>query len=350
MSSTQALQQKINKKYGPGTLIKGKDLKGLTIPRATTGFLSADIALGGGWPLNQWNEIVGQPSNGKSVVATRAIVANQQLNPDHTTLWIASEDFVPDWEERQGMDLDRVVVLNTNEMELAFNTIDEALEERMVDAIVVDSYPALFPTGEFDNNGKERPIGEVRPGLAAQMMGQMFRKTNASKSRSLTDDDDRDCLLLMINQWREKIGVMHGDPRTTPGGKAKDFAYFTKVEVSKTEWIKGEQGQYVGQTIRIKNLKNKTAPPGRIASFDFYFEDVPGIPAGSYDRIKEMFFVGIAFDVFEKSGNKYLFKGEPLYDGPHPSKEKAAMALREDLDLQDDVTREVLAAASRETA
>jgi recombination protein RecA len=344
VSDTAALQRKINKKYGAGTLIRGTQLKDVRIPRTTSGFLSLDVTLGGGWPLNQWNEIVGQPSQGKTVLATRAIVANQQKNPDHTTLWIASEDFVPDWEEKQGMDLDRVMVLNTNEMELAFNAVDEALQERMVDAIVIDSYPALFPTGEFDQGGKERLIGDVRPGLAATMMGQMFRKTGASKSRSLVEDD-RDCLLLMINQWREKIGVLHGDPRTTPGGKAKDFAFFTRVDVSKTDWIKGEDGNFVGQTIKVKNLKNKTAPPGRIASFDFYFDDVPGISAGSYDHIKEMFYIGVAYDVFEQDGNKYLYKGTPLYTGPHPSKDKAANALREDLDLQEDVRKEVLKVA-----
>lgn len=346
MSTAASLKAKINKKHGAGTIVSGKELKGLTLPRTTTGLLSLDIQLGGGWVLNKWNEIVGQPSMGKSVLASRAVIANQQLNPDHTTLWVASEEFVPDWEEKQGMDLDRVIVLNTNEMELAFNTIDEALEERLVDCIVVDSYPALFPTGEFDQGGKERPIGETRPGLAAAMMGQMFRKTGASGARSLIHDD-RDCLLLMINQWREQIGVMHGDPRITPGGKAKDFAYFMKVDVSRGDWIKHD-GEVVGQTIKIKNTKNKTAPPGRVATFDFYFADIPGIPAGTYDHIKEMFYVGVAYDVFEQDGNKYLFKGEPLYTGPHPSKDKAAMALREDLDLQEQVRKEVMAIATRE--
>ena len=341
MSDLASLQRKINKKYGPNTLVKGEVLKDLEIPRTTSGFLSLDLTLGGGWPLNQWNEIVGHPSHGKTVVATRAIAANQALNPDHHTLWIASEEFVPDWAAKQGVDLNRVTVLNTSEMELAFNTVDEALQERMVDAIVIDSYPALHASGEFD----DRDIGEFRPGLNAVLMGQMFRKTNTSKFRSLVDED-RDCLLLMINQWREKIGVLHGDPRTTPGGKAKDYNFFTRVEVSKTDWIKGEDGDFVGQTIRVKNLKNKTAPPGRIASFDFYFEDVTGIPAGTYDSIKEMFFVGIAYGVFEKEGNKYLYKGEPLYDGAHPSKDKAADALRADLDLQEDVRKEVLRVAS----
>lgn len=341
MSELDALIRKFNKEHGGGekVIIRGSELKDLHIPRTTTGSLTIDVALGGGWPLNQWNEIVGNESAGKTVLALKSIAANQQRNPDHQTLWIASEDFVPDWAQKLGVDLDRVVVAQIHVMEHAYQLIIDALVEKAVDAVVVDSLPALVPDVEA-----ARDMDDLSPGLGARLTGKWLRKSGKASRRSLVNED-RDCLLILINQWREKIGVSFGDPRTTPGGKAKNFSCFTRVEVSRDEWIENAESIKVGQTMKARAFKNKTAPPNRVATVDFYFDDVEGLQAGSFDTVKEILNLAVYYDIIEKVGNSYFFGGEKLYDGPHPSKAKAAAAMRADLDLQDQISAEVLAIA-----
>ena len=335
MSELNNLVAKFNKKLGAGTLVRGSDLKeeSLAIQRVTTGSLSFDIMLGGGWPLNQWNEIIGNPSNGKTVMTLKTIAANQAKDPGYQTLWIASEDFVFPWAESLGIDLDRLTIVTTNVMEDAYQIVVEALDARAMDAVVIDSLPALVPGDEA-----ERQMAEWTMGLGARLTGQFMRKTSKSQKRSLTEED-RPCLGIIINQWREKIGVMYGDPRTTPGGNAKNYNFFTRVEVSRDEWIEHSKRR-VGLSIKAKSIKNKTAPAHRVGSVDFYFDDVPGFAAGSYDSVKEMFLVGCAYEVVDRSGAYYSYGGQ-RWQG----KDNALEAIREDLDLQDSLTADVMAVA-----
>lgn len=335
MSELKNLVASTNKKFGAGTLVRGSDLKQdqLVVQRASTGSLAFDIMLGGGWPLNQWNEIIGNPSNGKTVMTLKTIAANQAANPSYETLWVASEDFVFPWAEALGIDLSRVVIATTNVMEDAYQIVVEALDQRAMDAVVIDSLPALVPGDEA-----ERQMAEWTMGLGARLTGQFMRKSTKAQKRSLIEDD-RPCLGIIINQWREKIGVMYGDPRTTPGGNAKNYNFFTRVEVSRDEWIE-HQKQRVGITIKAKTIKNKTAPANKVAAVDFYYESVPGFPAGSYDSMKELFLLGCAYDVVSRAGSFYSFGGE-RWQG----KEAALAGIREDLDLQDSLTAEVMKVA-----
>lgn len=332
MSIAELIKQ-ANRKYGDGFLIKGSDIRDDVMQRASTGSLSFDIMLGGGWPLNKWNEIVGNPSNGKTVMVLKTIAAQQALNPDYETLWIAAEDFVPDWAERLGVNLDKVYVADTNVSEQAFQLVNDALDDRAVDAVIIDSLPALVPGDEA-----ERAAGEWLPGLQARLTGQFMRKTGKTIRRSLTEDD-RPVLALIINQWRDQIGVMYGDPRTTPGGKAKNFSYFTRVEVSRDDWLRDVSKNRVGISIKAKTMKNKTAPPQRVGVVDFYFSDTDGFSAGDYDSVKEIFSVGQAYGVIERGGSYYSFNGERLND--KAGKEEAENRLRYDLDLQDQIRAEV---------
>jgi recombination protein RecA len=335
VSELNNLVAKFNKKLGAGTLVRGSDLKGenLTIQRATTGSLSFDIMLGGGWPLNQWNEIIGNPSNGKTVMTLKTIAANQAKDPKFETLWIASEDFVFPWAESLGVDLNRLTIVTTNVMEDAYQIVVEALDARAMDAVIIDSLPALVPGDEA-----ERQMAEWTMGLGARLTGQFMRKTSKAQKRSLTEVD-RPCLGIIINQWREKIGVMYGDPRTTPGGNAKNYNFFTRVEVSRDEWIEHSK-QRVGLTIKAKTIKNKTARPYQVSGVDFYFADVPGFPAGSYDTVKEMFVLGCAHEVVDRAGSYYSFGGQ-RWQG----KDAALEGIREDLDLQDALIADVMAVA-----
>lgn len=300
-----ALVARVNKKYGAGTIVSGSELAGLELPRCTTGSLAFDLMLGGGWPLNQWNEIIGQEHHGKTVMALKTIAANQAIDPDYEVLWVASEQFVPTWAEKCGVDLDRIQLVETTDMETAYQIMLEAAEGRAADAIILDSYPALIPRIE-----EAKDMGESNPGRGALLTGQFFRKVGKGTKRSLIDGSDRPMLGIIINQWREKIGVTHGDPRTTPGGKAKNFAFFTRVEVSRAEWIdhgSGEGKRRVGIAMKARTHKNKTAPSQRQALVDFYFDDASPFHAGEYDTVKETVNIAMAFEIIDRKGAWYYF-------------------------------------------
>lgn len=309
MSARAELLKAVNKKYGEGTLIKGKELKNRSIPRITTGSLSFDIMLGGGWPVNQWNEIIGQPSAGKTVVVMKTVAANQALDPNFEVLWIAAEQFVPDWAESAGVQLDRVDLIETNVMEHVYEIIVQALELRAYDLIVIDSYPALLPSEEAEKEVKDSTVA-----LGAKLTSKFYRKAGKTGRRSMIADD-RPWTGLVINQWREKIGVMYGDPRTTPGGQHKDFEYFTRVEVSRDEWILNEKKLRVGLSMKAKTLKNKVSPAHRAGAVDFYFDRTESFEPGQYDSLKELFFVGQAFGIIEQGGGIYKFAGERIGKG-----------------------------------
>lgn len=329
MNALDDLIAKINKKSNSTLVQRGTDLKELEIPRCTTGSLAFDLMLGGGWPLNCWNEIIGNESNGKTVMALKTIAANQALNPSHETLWVASEDFVPEWAEALGIDLNRVAVARTVIMEEAYQLVIDAIDARAVDAVVIDSYPALIPTVE-----DEKSMTEMSVGLGARLTGQFMRKSNKAQRRSLVEED-RPCLGLIINQWREKIGVMYGDPRTTPGGKAKNFSYFTRVEVTRDDWLERGTAK-VGIAIKAKTIKNKTAPPQRTGLVDFYFADSSPFRQGEYDSVKEISNIAISLDIVSRRGAMYQF-GEEKWRG----KEEFLKSLYEDLDLRSVIDKSV---------
>lgn len=332
MDTQEELVARHNKKYGPGTLVRGDQLRRLELPRVTTGSLSFDRMLGGGWPLNQWNEIIGNESQGKTVLALKTIAANQADNPDYQVLWVASEEWVGEWSLKLGIDPKRVILAETNIMEDAFEIILDFIDNQAVDAVVLDSYPALVPASE-----DEKAMVDWQQGLGARLMGKFMRKSNTAQRRSLIHEE-RDCLALIINQWREKIGIVYGDPRTTPGGKAKNFSYFTRVEVARDSWIEDMNKAKVGLTIKARTTKNKTAPNQRTGQVDFYFDDTPGFAAGEYDTVKEVFTLAVAHDIIVRGGAFYKY-GETRWKG----KDEVLVALRSEPDLAADISAQVLA-------
>jgi recombination protein RecA len=333
--SLSELVHSVNKKHGSGTIVHGKDVPRVGPARVTTGSVAFDWMLGGGWPLNQWNEIIGNPSNGKTAMVLKTLAANQAANKGHETLWIASEGFVPDWAEKLGVDVSRVGIVETNIMEEAYEVVIHALEEQAVDAIIIDSLPNLSPGEEA-----EKEMGQWQVGLGARLTNKFTRKAAKSQKRTLTEPDSRDCLCIIINQWRQKVGLVFGDPRTTPGGQGKDYAYFTRVEVARDGWIEegvGDTKRKVGLTIKARTIKNKTAPQYRSASVDFYFSDSEGFHAGDYDSVKEVFTLGVAFGIIERPSKvAYEYRGEKWNGAP-----KTIAALRDDPDLRQDIADEI---------
>jgi recombination protein RecA len=320
--SLDEIADEINKKLGEEILIKGSAAKA-EVPHVSTGVLAYDLALGGGWAANQWNEIVGEESSGKTAIAYRTIAANQQRDPEWLALWVAAEEYVPDYAASFGVDLDRLWVVETNEMESALELVLKAVENRAVDCVVLDSLPALVTETEVNKSMDEASVA-----TGAQILSRFFKKCAKAQRRSMTDED-RACTLIAINQWRDKIGVMYGDPRTTPGGKAKNYYYFTRVEVRRDEWISegSKLDTRVGQTIKMRVMKNKTYRPQQIAQADFYFADTYGFRKGEFDTVKDIVNVALALELFE---GRYKFEGERIAS----KKEELYDIVRQDLGLQ----------------
>jgi recombination protein RecA len=319
--SLQSILSALTKKYGDDVIIKGSQVIEAT-PRITTGVLAYDLMLGGGWPVNQWSEIIGEESSGKTALAYKTIAANQALDPEYTAMWVAAEAYVPEYAKAIGVDLDRLWVVETNIMEEVYDLVIRVLDNRAVDLIVIDSLPSLVPGDE-----SEKMMEEFTVGLGARLTGKFFRKASKSQKRSLIRED-RGCTGLIINQWREKIGVMWGDNRTTPGGKAKNFHYFCRVEVKRDEWIKAKD-ETVGQTIKARTMKNKTYRPQQVAVVDFYFADSQGFQFGDFDTVKDIVNIAISSELITRAGAYYSY-GDQKWQG----KDGVLQAVREDLDLQ----------------
>ena len=331
MSLDKALAQ-INKKYGENTVVLASKIAAPT--RFPSGSLSLDMILGGGWPTNQWHEIIGEASNGKTALALKTIAANQKRDPNFTTIWIAAEEWVPEYAEMCGVDPTRVHVFTSNVMEIALSAVLEFVDTKEVDCVVIDSLPALVPAAE-----DEKEMDEFTVGRGAQLMGKFFRKMEKAGRRDLLGGE-RPFIGIIINQWRMKIGVMYGDPRTTPGGEAKNYFFFTRVEVKRDEWIEtgtGQEKRKVGQTIKFQTRKNKSAPPGQTAFVDFYFDDGTGIDKGEYDFAKEIVSLAILNKIVTRAGAYYRYS-----DRQWQGAEALLNSIREEVDLQEQLTKDVL--------
>ena len=333
-ADAQKVMAQINKRFGANVVVVGKDVRTDLITRVTTGSTTFDYVLGGGFPANQWNELIGEASHGKTAIALKTIAANQAKDPDYTTVWVAAEQWVPEYAAMCGVDPSRVIVIETNIMEEAYDAVIAFAESKSVDAIVIDSLPALVPSPEDEKNMDEMTVGR-----GALITNKFFRKAGAAMKRSLVEDE-RPILGIVINQYRMKIGVMHGDPRTTPGGEGKNYAFFTRAEVRRDEWIEAGTGvnkQRVGQRIKIRVLKNKTAPPQRIAFVDFYFSPFSIYEAGDYDVAKEIAAMSIVKGIVDRKGG-WIYYGDRKWQG----QEALVNSIREEVDFLEELRDKVM--------
>ncbi len=268
-----------------------------------------------------------------TAVAFKTLAANQDANPDFTAVWVAAEEFVPEYAEMCGVDLSRLVLVETNIMEHAFDSVLKFASSRTVDGIILDSLPALVPLPE-----DEADMDKASVGRGALVTNKFFRKIGSSMKRSLTEAD-RPIFGLVINQYRMKIGVMHGDPRTTVGGEGKNYSYFSRVEVKRDGWIevgKGDQKRKVGQSIRLRTTKNKTAPSQQTAFVDFYFGPGGDCLPGDYDFGRELVNLAHHYDILDRSGSWFSFAGQKWQGA-----EAVADAIRQDIDLREAMDKEV---------
>jgi recombination protein RecA len=331
----------INKAFGAGAVLFGNEIALDQSGRLPSGSLSVDVALGGGWTIGQWHEIRGYQSSGKTTLLLKTIAACQKMDEDFTTWWSASEMFNRSYAELLGVDTSRVIVHDNNVLEDALEAVLEVAKAQVVDCVVIDSYPAMVPRKE-----EQGESGDSLPGQGARLLNQFFRMQGSATRRSLVDASERPITCFLVNQWREKI-TMFGDPRTTPGGKGKDFACVTQTEVVRVEMIYDaydpesdkKSGNPVGQTMSLYTLKNKTAPPHRRAEVDFYFKDYDQHFAGSFDAIKEIVAVGITLKLIKsESGSWFSFEGVRM-NGRKGVRE----AMADDPDLSDRLVNSVMA-------
>ena len=312
--------QQIEAQFGAGSIMAlGNDSK-QEIRGISTGSLSLDMALGGsGLPCGRIIEIYGPESSGKTTLALHAI-AEAQKTGGIAAFVDAEHAFDPTWAKKLGVSLDTLLVSQPSSGEEAMQIVEMLVKSNAVDVIVIDSVAALVPRKELEGE-----IGDSHVGLQARLMSQSMRKLTGAISRSKT-------CTIFINQIREKIGVMFGSPETTPGGRALKFYTSVRIDVRRIGALKDGDVQ-VGQRVKAKIVKNKVAPPFRIAEFDMMHTN--GI---SYEG--DVLDLGVAHQIVARSGSWFKYDGTHLGQG----KEKARNFLIENRDICEEIRQKVLEA------
>lgn len=313
------------------------------IKKFTSGLLALDVALGGGWPGNKWVEVYGKESNGKTSIILNTIAANQQLDPNFTTFWCASEYFDPDWATQNGVDVSRVVVFDTNNMETAYQMIIDAVASQQFDCHVLDSYPALAAGEEI-----EKGMDQNSMALGARRTGQFFRKIEGYYS------NDRPYIGFFVNQLRDAIGSFspYGTPTTTPGGKAKNYFFYQRVLISRDEYIEekveGQGKVKVGQTNKYLLEKNKAAAPKSVAMGDFYFlPSEKGFVPGEFDTVKDIITMAVLFKVIKRAGAWFSYVTEDGEEFKWQGRDPMVADIRSNLDLKEEIFRLTLDIATK---
>lgn len=294
----------IKKQFGDGAIMTlGSHSESHAVEVIKTGALTLDVALGiGGVPRGRIVEIYGPESSGKSTLALH-IVASAQKNGGLAAYVDAEHALDPSYAAKIGVKLDDLMISQPDSGEEALNIAETLARSNAVDVIVIDSVAALVPKAELDGE-----IGDTHMGLQARLMSQAMRKLTAALSRSNT-------CAIFINQVREKIGVVYGNPETTTGGRALKFYSSIRLDIRRTGGIKGGDGSETGNRVRVKVVKNKMAPPFRTAEFDIMFDE--GI-----SRTGTAIDLGVVYNIIEKKGSWFSYKGQRLGQGREAVREE----------------------------
>lgn len=305
LKALDAAITQIEKAYGKGSVMKLGDSKAnMNIETVPTGSLSLDIALGlGGVPKGRIIEIYGPESSGKTTVALH-MVAEVQKRGGIAGFIDAEHALDPVYAKNIGVDIDNLYISQPDNGEQALEITETMVRSGAVDIVIVDSVAALVPKAEIDGD-----MGDSHVGLQARLMSQALRKLTAVISRT-------NCIVIFINQLREKVGVMFGNPETTTGGRALKFYSSVRLDVRRTESLK-QSGEIVGNHVRVKVVKNKIAPPFKEAEFDIMF-------GRGISKEGDILDLAANANVVEKSGAWYAYKGAKIGQGRENAKQYLA--------------------------
>lgn len=321
LKALQLAMEKIEKDHGKGTIMKMGNEKIEEIPVISSGSLGLDLALGvGGYPRGRVIEIFGPESSGKTTLAIHAI-AEAQKNGGIAAIIDAEHAFDRFYAEKLGVDIENLLISQPDNGEQALEIADQLIRSSAIDIVVIDSVAALTPKAEIEGD-----MGDSKMGLQARLMSQALRKLTGSINKTNTT-------CIFINQLREKIGVMFGNPETTTGGNALKFYASVRLDIRKTGQIK-DGDNVIGNQTRVKVVKNKVAPPFRKAEFDIMFGE-------GVSLIGELIDLGVEFGIVKKSGSWFSYGDTKLAQGRDATKE----LLKDNPELAEEIQAKVRVAA-----
>jgi recombination protein RecA len=309
---------KMDKTYGKGTVMKMSDQSVLDVDVIRSGSLGLDLALGvGGYPRGRVIEIYGPESSGKTTLTLHAIAEAQKAGGIAAFI-DAEHAFDRFYAEKLGIDLENLIISQPDNGEQALEIADNLIRSGAIDIIVVDSVAALTPKSEIEGE-----MGDSKMGLHARLMSQALRKLTASISKT-------HCTVIFINQLREKIGVMFGNPETTTGGNALKFYASIRLDIRRSTQIKDSNSEVQGNKTRVKVVKNKVAPPFKTAEFDIMYGE-------GVSKIGEIIDIGVDYEIIKKSGSWFSYEDTKLGQG----RDAVKILLKDNPDLMEELETKI---------
>ena len=314
---------KMDKTYGKGTVMKMSDQSVVDVDVIPSGSLGLDLALGvGGYPRGRVIEIYGPESSGKTTLTLHAIAEAQKAGGIAAFI-DAEHAFDRFYAEKLGIDLENLIISQPDNGEQALEITDNLIRSGAIDIIVIDSVAALTPKSEIEGE-----MGDSKMGLHARLMSQALRKLTASISKT-------HCTVIFINQLREKIGVMFGNPETTTGGNALKFYASIRLDIRRSTQIKDSNSEVQGNKTRVKVVKNKVAPPFKTAEFDIMYGE-------GVSKIGEIIDIGVDYEIIKKSGSWFSYEDTKLGQG----RDAVKMLLKDNPDLMEELETRIKEAMS----